>query len=496
MANAEEVHSLHTLPTATAAHPCASAGRPASALVLGRYRLLERLGAGGFGIVWRARDERLDREVAVKRIVLAPGATPDRVTREALATARLAHPAIVALYEAAAEEDAFCLVSELVRGCTLARLIARGELTDDDVLAIGLALCDALEHAHERGVIHRDVKPQNVLVPDPPGALRSRPSSPTSAAPGSPARIRSPAPATSWARLPTWPPSRPRAARSARSATCTPARSCASRRSAGSTRCAAPPRRAPRGASAPSCRRCTSTAPTFPASSSPRSMLRSTRSRTARSAVRPARRARGRCRLAPALARLVRARGRRARPSRERVRSDRRGRHRRHAGRPAGDVAPSGAGPPPRRDRLAGGRLGARTPDAVGRRPRARPDARPAFPRTDPVAPTPARSAEPAADPVPCSRRRPPAPARASLRVPAGLLEGAGTERSRRRPVRARRLDPAGRARRGADGHLAVTVLPRLGWLAATIAVCAWLVAAHAPGSALCVAAASLPCRC
>ena len=171
MANAEEVQSLHTLPHGDGRGGAAPpAGRPASALALGRYRLLERLGAGGFGVVWRAHDERLDREVAVKRIVLAPGAVPDRVTREALATARLAHPAIVALYEAAADEDAFCLVSELVRGCTLARLIARDELTDDDVLAIGLALCDALEHAHERGVIHRDVKPQNVLVPDPPGA--------------------------------------------------------------------------------------------------------------------------------------------------------------------------------------------------------------------------------------------------------------------------------------------------------------------------------------
>jgi hypothetical protein len=141
-------------------------GEPrADALVLGRYRLLERLGAGGFGVVWRAYDEQLRREVAVKRIPLAPGEDGERATREALASARLAHPAIVALYEACPAEDAFYLISELVDGDTLAQLIAEDELADSQVLQIGVALCSALEHAHERGVIHRDVKPQNVLVP-------------------------------------------------------------------------------------------------------------------------------------------------------------------------------------------------------------------------------------------------------------------------------------------------------------------------------------------
>jgi serine/threonine protein kinase len=141
----------------------------ADALVLGRYRLLERLGAGGFGVVWRARDELLQREVAVKRVPLAPGRDSERPSREALAAARLAHPAIVALYEACAVQDAFYLITELVRGDTLARLIARRSLSDEQVLAIGLALTGALAHAHSRGVIHRDVKPQNVLVPDQPG---------------------------------------------------------------------------------------------------------------------------------------------------------------------------------------------------------------------------------------------------------------------------------------------------------------------------------------
>ncbi len=137
-------------------------------LVLGRYRLIERLGAGGFGVVWRAHDELLHREVAVKRIWLGPGGDSERATREALATARLAHPAIVALYEACAVDDAFYLISELVEGDTLARLIADDELDDEQVLDIGLALAAALSHAHARGVIHRDIKPQNVLVPSRP----------------------------------------------------------------------------------------------------------------------------------------------------------------------------------------------------------------------------------------------------------------------------------------------------------------------------------------
>ena len=135
-------------------------------LVLGRYRLGERLGAGGFGVVWSAHDEMLHREVAVKRIPLAPHEDGERASREALASARLAHPAVVALYEACPTDEAFYLISELVDGATLAQLIEEDALSDEELLEIGVALCDALEHAHERGVIHRDVKPQNVLVPD------------------------------------------------------------------------------------------------------------------------------------------------------------------------------------------------------------------------------------------------------------------------------------------------------------------------------------------
>jgi serine/threonine protein kinase len=171
------VDSPHTLvqPRSPRAHSAQGtvadgwSGSPgADAIVLGRYRLLERLGAGGFGVVWRAHDEMLDREVAVKRIPLAPEEDGERASREALATARLAHPAIVALYEACPAPDAFYLISELVHGATLAQLIAERALGDEQVLQIGIALASALSHAHSRGVIHRDVKPQNVLVPDHP----------------------------------------------------------------------------------------------------------------------------------------------------------------------------------------------------------------------------------------------------------------------------------------------------------------------------------------
>ena len=132
-------------------------------LVLGRYRLERRLGAGGFGVVWLAWDQKLEREVAVKAIPIEEGGG-DRAEREARAAARLNHPGIVAVYELASDEHEVYLVSELVRGRTLGELVQAGAVADRDVARIGAVLCDALEHAHARGVIHRDVKPQNVMV--------------------------------------------------------------------------------------------------------------------------------------------------------------------------------------------------------------------------------------------------------------------------------------------------------------------------------------------
>jgi eukaryotic-like serine/threonine-protein kinase len=134
-------------------------------LVLGRYRLRRRLGSGGFGTVYSARDERLRRDVAIK-VIPREGAEADdeRTGREARVAARLNHPNVVALYELGSDDENVYLVSELVDGRTLAELIADGALSDRDIARIGAALCDGLAHAHERGVVHRDVKPQNVMV--------------------------------------------------------------------------------------------------------------------------------------------------------------------------------------------------------------------------------------------------------------------------------------------------------------------------------------------
>ncbi|MET0551505.1 MAG: serine/threonine-protein kinase, partial [Vicinamibacteria bacterium] len=140
-------------------------------LAMGRYRLGARLGAGGFGTVYAARDEQLGRPVAVK-VVPADGVAPERAQREARAVARLDHEGIVALFDAGEQDGCRYLVSELVEGRTLAQLEADGTLSDRDVIRVGLALTDALAHAHDRGVVHRDVKPQNVIVPDEPGSRR------------------------------------------------------------------------------------------------------------------------------------------------------------------------------------------------------------------------------------------------------------------------------------------------------------------------------------
>jgi eukaryotic-like serine/threonine-protein kinase len=136
-------------------------------VVLRRYRLRRRLGTGGFATVWMAHDERLDREVAVK-ILARERVNGGRFEREARAAARLAHPGIVTLYEAAVDDEGAYLVSELVHGTTLDRLLPEGRLSDRDVVEVGIALCDALAHAHANGVIHRDVKPSNVLIPERP----------------------------------------------------------------------------------------------------------------------------------------------------------------------------------------------------------------------------------------------------------------------------------------------------------------------------------------
>ena len=133
-------------------------------LVLDRFLIERRIGSGGFGVVYEAWDGRLERPVAVKAIDPGGAETCGRVLREAQAAARLNHPGIVTLYEMGEEDGSALLVTELVDGATLDRLTRQGALSDREIGEIGADLCEALDHAHSRGVVHRDIKPQNVLV--------------------------------------------------------------------------------------------------------------------------------------------------------------------------------------------------------------------------------------------------------------------------------------------------------------------------------------------
>ena len=149
-----------------------SARKVGEGTALGRYTLLELLGAGGMGVVYRARDERLERVVAVK--VLTPGVLVGEDARkafrkEALALAKLNHAHIAAVYDVGEQDGVDYLVMELVEGESLAAkiLAARtggGAVSVKEATSILLQVAEALEEAHERGVIHRDLKPANVMV--------------------------------------------------------------------------------------------------------------------------------------------------------------------------------------------------------------------------------------------------------------------------------------------------------------------------------------------
>ncbi|MFJ6185447.1 serine/threonine-protein kinase [Streptomyces sp. NPDC092295] len=137
----------------------------------GRYRLVSRLGHGGMGTVWLAHDEVVDRDVAIKE-----PRVPDnvgerdrervylRMQREARAAARIDHPAVVTMHDVVIEDAKPWIVMELVRGQSLADRLQEGTLDPREAARIGLAVLDALTAAHEKGVLHRDVKPDNVLL--------------------------------------------------------------------------------------------------------------------------------------------------------------------------------------------------------------------------------------------------------------------------------------------------------------------------------------------
>jgi serine/threonine protein kinase/Flp pilus assembly protein TadD len=136
---------------------------------LAHYHLLAKIGEGGMGEVWKARDAHLDRDVAVK--VLARGALDDaaareRFRREAHVLSRLAHPGVATIFDFDTQDGTDFLVMEYVPGGTLETRLALGPLPLDDVLALGIAIGDALEDAHARGFLHRDLKSANVVLTD------------------------------------------------------------------------------------------------------------------------------------------------------------------------------------------------------------------------------------------------------------------------------------------------------------------------------------------
>jgi len=134
---------------------------------LGTYEVVSPIGAGGMGEVYRARDTRLGREVAIKVLPQAVASSADRLARferEARTVAGLNHPNIVTLFSVEDEDGVRFLTMELVEGESLDRLIAPGGFPLPRVLELGIPLANALSAAHDRGVIHRDLKPSNVMV--------------------------------------------------------------------------------------------------------------------------------------------------------------------------------------------------------------------------------------------------------------------------------------------------------------------------------------------
>ena len=147
------------------------AGRYSTMEMIGQlfshYRILERVGAGGMGVVYRARDQRLERDVALK--VLPPGALVDeaarrRFRREALAASRPTHPGIATVFDFDSERDTDFLVMELVPGETLKQRLGRGPLAEAEAVDCAKQIAEALQAAHELGVVHCDLKPENVHV--------------------------------------------------------------------------------------------------------------------------------------------------------------------------------------------------------------------------------------------------------------------------------------------------------------------------------------------
>src|SRR5271167_3811092 len=139
----------------------------ASGAKLGPYEILSPLGAGGMGEVYRARDTRLDRTVAIKVLPSHLSANPElklRFEREAKAISALQHPNICTLYDVGLQDGVDFLVMEYLEGQTLADRLEKGALPPEQVLKAGVEIAEALEKAHRQGIVHRDLKPGNIML--------------------------------------------------------------------------------------------------------------------------------------------------------------------------------------------------------------------------------------------------------------------------------------------------------------------------------------------
>src|SRR5207249_588995 len=146
--------------------------RPSESMIgsgtrLGPFEILAPLGAGGMGEVYRARDTKLGRELAIKILPASVSADPDRRQRfeqEARSASALNHPGIVTIYDIGSADGVIYIAMELVEGRTLRELIADGPLSTRKLLEIGAQAADGLAKAHAAGIVHRDLKPENIMI--------------------------------------------------------------------------------------------------------------------------------------------------------------------------------------------------------------------------------------------------------------------------------------------------------------------------------------------